>query len=240
MLFVHFALPPESLAPHVPFPLDTHEGSAFVSLVFFRLERMRPPGTGTIGRWLTRPISDHPFLNVRTYVRGPAGPGIHFLTEWIPNRLSVPIGPRVYGLPYRFARFRGALGESSHVGEVQVTDPALEAGLHLSIPACEAPLMSAAAGSRDDFLLERYTAYTHHQGVSRYFRVRHDAWRWIRPAWLRSDTDLVRRAFPWFAGASYAGAHRSPGVFGVRMGRPHRVGAAPIGIALPDCAQVRA
>src|ERR1700719_3843975 len=41
-LFVHYSLPPEELAPYTPFNLDCREGRAFVSLVFFRFDRMRP------------------------------------------------------------------------------------------------------------------------------------------------------------------------------------------------------
>jgi hypothetical protein len=30
--------------------------------------------------------------------------GIYFITEWLSNRLSVALGPSLYGLPYRFAK----------------------------------------------------------------------------------------------------------------------------------------
>jgi hypothetical protein len=136
MVLVHYRVPPEVLRPHVPHPLDLFDGSAWVSLVFFRLERMRPPGLGALGRALLRPISDHVFLNVRTYVRGEAGPGIHFLAEWIPNRLSHWVGPRIYGLPYRLGGFEHDLaGDENGVGRIAVADPALGIGLSLAFPA---------------------------------------------------------------------------------------------------------
>jgi len=34
--------------------------------------------------------------------------GIFFIAEWIPNRLAVLIGPRMYGLPYRLGRLNQA------------------------------------------------------------------------------------------------------------------------------------
>ena len=40
--FIHFALPPETLRPFVPFPLDVFDGEAFVSLVAFTQQRLRP------------------------------------------------------------------------------------------------------------------------------------------------------------------------------------------------------
>ncbi len=221
MLFVHYRVPAEVLQPHVPHPLDLHGGSAWVSLVFFRLERMRPPGTGAVGRALLRPISDHAFLNVRTYVRAEGGPGIHFLAEWIPNRLSTWIGPRTYGLPYRLGRFDcGLVGSAGGVGRIGIHDPELQAGLTLAFPIRTASLAFARPGGDEDFLLERYTAYTCRDGVRRGFQVAHEPWRFHAVDWVRTDTSLLERAFPWFATARYDSAHRTPGVGDVRMSRP--------------------
>jgi uncharacterized protein YqjF (DUF2071 family) len=224
MLFVHYRIPAEVLQPHVPHPLDLHDGDAWVSLVFFRLERMRPPGTGAIGRALLRPISDHAFLNVRTYVRAEGGPGIHFLAEWIPNRLSAWFGPRTYGLPYRLGQFDCDLaGSPGGVGRIEINDPVLDAGFKLTFPVRTAALSTARPGGTEDFLLERYTAYTCREGVRRRFQVAHEPWRFHAVDWVRTDTSLLERAFPWFAAASYDSAHRTPGVHDVRMSRPAKL-----------------
>lgn len=224
MLFVHYRLPPAVLQPHVPHPLDLRDGDAWVSLVFFRLERMRPPGTGLLGRTLLRPISEHLFLNVRTYVRAEAGPGIHFLAEWIPNRLSAWLGPRTYGLPYRLGCLNCDLdGANGGVGRIAVDDPALNAGLRLTFPARTATLTTARTGGAEDFLLERYTAYTCRNGVRRCFQVAHEPWRFHAVDWLRTDPALLDRAFTWFAAARFHSAHRTPGVCEVRMSRPAKI-----------------
>lgn len=224
MLFVHYRMPVDKLQPEVSFPLDLHEGDAWVSLVFFRLERMRLPGAGDIGRAMLRPISDHAFLNVRTYVRAEAGPGIHFLAEWIPNRLSTWIGPRTYGLPYRLGRFDCSLaGLDDGVGRIALEDTALAAGLKLVFPVRTAALTTARAGTVEDFLLERYTAYTCRDGVRRCFHVAHEPWLFHLVDWLRTDTTLVERAFPWFTAAKFHSAHLTPGVCDVRMSRPVRL-----------------
>jgi uncharacterized protein len=226
MVFVHYRVPPEVLRPHVPHPLDLFDGSAWVSLVFFRLERMRPPGFGALGRALLRPISDHVFLNVRTYVRGEAGPGIHFLAEWIPNRLSHWVGPRIYGLPYRLGGFDHDLaGDKNGVGRIAVADPALGTGLSLAFPARPAEDGSARPGSIEEFLFERYTGYTCHAGVRRYFRVAHEPWKFHALDWIRTDPALVENAFPWFAAAEFHSAHRTDGVRDVHMSRPVTLGA---------------
>lgn len=232
MLFVHYRVPAVILQPHVPHPLDLHDGSAWISLVFFMLENMRPPCTGAIGRALCRPISEHPFLNVRTYVRAEAGPGIHFLAEWIPNRLSAWLGPRTYGLPYRLGSFDCDLaGGTGGVGCVSVTDPALGARLGLSFPVQPEPLVTAMPGTTDEFLLERYAAYTYRNGVHRCFRVAHASWRFHRATWLRADPTLLGAAFPWFAAAELHCAHLTPGVRDVRMSRPRKLSS---NYALPN------
>ena len=224
MLFVHFRLPAERLQPHVPHPLDRHDGDAWISFVSFRLEGMRLPGAGAIGRALVQPISDHAFLNVRTNVRAEAGPGIHFIAEWIPNRLSAWFGPRIYGLPYRLGRFDCDLtGAVGGVGRIAVEDPSLGAALRLSFPVRTEGLAAARAGTADHFLLERYTAYTCRERVRRYFQVAHEPWAFQAVDWLRMDTALVERAFPWFAAARFHSAHLSPGVNGVHMSQPSRL-----------------
>lgn len=224
MLFVHYRVPPEVLRPHVPHPLDLHDGAAWVSLVFFRLENMRPPGTGVFGRTLLRPISGHAFLNVRTYVRAEAGPGIHFLAEWIPNRLSAWLGPRTYGLPYRLGRFEDNLtGVERGVGRIGISDLVLDATLALTFPVRPEPLTTARPESTEEFLLERYTAYTCRASVRRCFRVEHEPWQFHAVDWLRADISLVERAFPWFAAAEFHSAHLTPGVRDVRMSRPVRL-----------------
>src|SRR5678815_4298013 len=87
-----------------PYPLDLHQGRAFVSLVAFTLRDMRPHFGGPLTAWLFRPIATHEFLNVRTYVRHRDEPGIHFLAEWLTNRLAVKLGPRTFGLPYHLGK----------------------------------------------------------------------------------------------------------------------------------------
>src|SRR6185436_2518778 len=94
----------EQLQQAAPFELDLHNGRAFVSVVAFTMRSMRPRFGGRLTALLMRPIATHEFLNVRTYVRKGDETGIFFLAEWLSNRLSVALGPRVFGLPYRFGK----------------------------------------------------------------------------------------------------------------------------------------
>ena len=104
VLMIHFQVDADALQGDVPFQLDLRDGCAFVSLVAFTMENMRPRVGGRLAAWMFKPIATHDFLNVRTYVRHGGEVGIHFLAEWLSNRLAAKLGPRTFGLPYRFGR----------------------------------------------------------------------------------------------------------------------------------------
>lgn len=228
VVFVHFAVAPADLAPHVPHPLDLRDGRAFVSLVSFSLERLRPGRLmlPQLGRTLLGPISEHGFLNVRTYVRGPAGPGVHFLAEWIDNPISLHLGPVTYGLPYRFAEIDRADLPSGGLTQIRVTDCESEMSLGITVPySPDAPVAVARDGSLDEFLVERYTAYTQRRGVDRYFHIAHRPWEILPVDLVRTDTTLLEAMYPWFTRAELVGAQIGPGVRDVVIGRPHKCAA---------------
>ena len=156
-VFIHYEADPVVLQREVPFPLDLRSGRAFVSLVAFTLRRMRPRFGGRLGEWLFKPIASHEFLNVRTYVKHAGEPGIFFLAEWLSNPLSVRLGPRTFGLPYRFGHLRYAHGQEDNIiGSVTAKEGRL--AYHATIPA--ASFDPSEAESQTEFLLERYTAFT--------------------------------------------------------------------------------
>src|SRR5258708_2906893 len=104
VLMIHYEVDAEALQDAVPFKLDLHDGRAFVSLVAFTMRGMRPRVGGRVASWLLKPIATHGFLNVRAYVRQGSESGIYFLAEWLENRLSVALGPPLFGLPYRLGK----------------------------------------------------------------------------------------------------------------------------------------
>lgn len=205
--FLHFSIDPRVLEPHVPFNLDVLDARAWVSLVAFTQAGLRPAIGGRLARLLTAPVATHAFLNLRTYVRGPGGEhAICFLAEWIPNRLALVTGPMTYGLPFRLGTldYRAGAGRVSADGRAfafritgtsDVDDPA-------------------------DFLLERYSAVTCHNGRRRRFDIEHEPWEYDAVDVAIDDASLVVSAAPWFRDARFESAHRSPGVGGVAIGRP--------------------
>ncbi|MDB6111123.1 MAG: hypothetical protein JWR69_2873 [Pedosphaera sp.] len=222
VVFIHYEIDPARLQPFIPFPLDLRDGKAYVSLVAFTMEDLRPRWGGALTALAFARIATHELLNVRTYVRHGDEPGIYFIAEWIPNRLSVWIGPRTFGLPYRHGRLeykhlpvQGNLsgritGGSTGLAYDAIIDP------HTALQNC-------SPGSLDEFLIERYTAFTSCGSRKRFFRIWH-------PPWLQTEIDvhisnnsLLSSSFTWFGSARFAGAHFAPGVERVWMGRPYGI-----------------
>jgi len=219
-VFIHFEADPVVLQRDVPFQLDLHDGRAFVSIVAFTLVRMRPRIGGQLGEWLFEPIASHEFLNVRTYVRHAGEPGIFFLAEWLSNPLSVRLGPRTFGLPYRFGHLRYAHAHDD--GEIVGTVSANEGRLEYRTQLPAASFDPSEAESLTEFLLERYTAFTCQRGRRRLFRVWHEPWPQT-PIDIEVTADgLPASTGNWWKSAEYTGAHYSPGLE-VWMGRPHRI-----------------
>src|SRR4051812_2155420 len=77
LFFAHWPVAVADLRPHVPAALeiDTCDGTAWVSLVAFRLERIRRRWLPSLG-FVTNALE----LNLRTYVHHQGEPGIYFLS----------------------------------------------------------------------------------------------------------------------------------------------------------------
>ncbi|HZQ45509.1 MAG TPA: DUF2071 domain-containing protein [Verrucomicrobiae bacterium] len=223
-VFIHYEVVAGVLQREVPFELDLHQGKAYISLVAFTMRDMRPRIGGSISALLFKPIATHGFLNVRTYVKHQGEPGIYFLAEWLSNPLSLMLGPPAFGLPYRFGRldYRHEHEKGRLHGLVTERDQSARLEYISQIDAGGA-FHPCSAGSREEFLMERYTAFTANQSARRFFRIWH-------PPWVQSpihievpDIGLLTNAWPWFKTARLVGANYSPGIRDVWMGRPQRI-----------------
>ena len=216
VIFVHYRIAPEHLAPLVPLELDLFDGDAYVSLVAFRQSRLRPTMGGRLGEILAAPLAHHEFLNVRTYVRHGDHRGIFFMVEWIPNRLAAFIGPRTYGLPYRLGKLRydGMRREVEAAGRRFRMEAAHDLG---------GTAMRLAGDQLDDFLLERYSAFTRRRQMIRRFDVQHLPWPRRRVDVKMIDTSLLELSGGWIEHVQFACAHHSPGVRDVIISAPRRV-----------------
>jgi|ERR1043166_5587195 uncharacterized protein YqjF (DUF2071 family) len=222
-LFLHFEISPSELQPFVPFELDLRNGRAFVSLVAFTMRGMRFARGGHIGAWICRPMATHRFLNLRTYVRHGGDRGICFLSEWLPNWLSVLLGPLIYALPYRYAAIECVHEGARLHGVVRARGGKFYYEGELSADTFN----ECADDSLDQFLLERYVAFNagyftpSRQNVTRrLFHVWHESWQQKRSDVRILDDTLLRRFAPWWPAARFVSANYSPGVLGVWMSAP--------------------
>ena len=222
-VFIHYEVEPNILQREVPFELDLHEGRAYLSLVAFTMRDMRPRWGGRASAMLFKPIASHGFLNVRAYVKHGGETGIYFLAEWLPNRLSLLLGPRVFGLPYKDGSpdYRHQHEEGILSGTVRGKN-----SLSLEYSATINPGESfrpCDQGSRDEFLLERYTAFTARGLRRRKFRIWHPPWPQAAIEAAIKDDRLLRQTWPWFRDARMVGGNYSPGFRDVWMGRPQNL-----------------
>jgi hypothetical protein len=169
LLFVHQPISVGRLRPLVPdrLAIDTFEGEAWLTLIPFRVLASRPVG-------VPRPLGmDFLEVNLRTYVRSPAGePGIYFFSLEASSLLSV-VGARLgYALPY----FPAAMSTRTdgdgtiHYRSIRrIGHPAA-----LQVAWRPGPTLGTAApGSLDHFLIERYVLFAARGRRLLRARVRH-------------------------------------------------------------------
>lgn len=216
VVFLHFEVEAATLQREVPFALDLFNGRAFVSLVEFTLTDMRPRLGGPLGRLLFKPFGTQRFLNVRTYVRHREHAGIYFLGEWLDApRLNLLAGPALYGLPFHFGRL--SYRNCPVHGRVSGTVRADAGAFAYSGTTVDQP-RPAARGSLDEFLVERYRAFTCRGDRRGWFPVWHQPWKTSPLTAERTETTLLANTGDWFQTAHFHSAHWSPGAGGVWMG----------------------
>ena len=219
-VFIHYAVEPDALQPLVPFPLDLHDGRAYVSVVAFVQHGLRPKVGGRVGALLSRPLANHPFCNVRTYVIVDGEPGIYVLAEWIPNRLAALLGPPLYGLPYRLGRLHYDIEDAAHLtGDVRGGSGVFRFHARRSY----ADVDHALSG----FLVERYTAFTVRGRTPLRFRIDHEPWVTVPLDVDVQDDSLLSKTGSWPKRACLVCGHHSPGLRDVQIGRPCKLCTMP-------------
>ncbi len=224
-LFIHWEIPAGKLQREVPYELDLFEERAFVSVVLFTMRGMRPAGSSGIGRWLFAPVPEQRFLNLRTYVRHGNESGIYFLAEWISHGLCAALGRPLYGLPYHWGRHTFHLPPDQTQFDGRVTDRRCGESFawKSSFSIANSPWRTCPAGSLDEFLLERYTAFNSAGYRRKLFHIRHSQWMQTSAEVHLSERALLDSRFGLLRGIEPTAAHYSPGAFDVFMGPPESV-----------------
>ena len=188
VLFLHWPVEDGPLVGQLPagLEIDRWEGSAWVSIVAFRLANVRLHGLPPI------PLcTDFLEVNVRTYVRHRGEPGIYFLQMYGDGRIAVAAARLLTLLPYRYCPMQCRLeGGAWHwrCGASSAGPAALLAGQFIA----EGHSRRAEAGSLDEWLVERYAAFVP-DGRGRLFRmeVEHPPWEIARVALQFSGAECV-------------------------------------------------
>lgn len=182
LAMVHWRSRADQLAACLPSELmpDVLDGSAWISAVPFRLT-IRPLGGGPrLG-----PFSE---VNLRTYVRGPAGPGIWFFSLEAPARPAVWGGRALYGLPYRRAETSQLAAGGLRVYASRARRGGAGFGLALDVAG------RRPADELDLFLTERYLMYSRWAGRLWATRVHHRPWSMRQAAVARCEESLCAAA----------------------------------------------
>ncbi len=219
-MFLHFTVPAPLLQAETPFLIETWQGEAIVTLVAFTMRRMRFARFEPVGEVLLWPFREQRFLNLRTYVRVGGEPGITFLTEWISSWTQAQLGPRLYGLPYRWGRHQFVHDSVRGRWAGRVTDRAGAGAFQYQVTGPVQGFAPANRGSFAEFALERHTCFLGGDGCRRCFRIWHPPWPLAAAEAEIRDDSLLRACAPWWRAARFLGAHVSPGVADVWMGRP--------------------
>jgi len=206
LLFLHWEMSPGVIRPLVPrrLELDLFDGRAYVTLIPFAIPESLPAFA------LRALSSDLLEVNLRTYVLGPDGePGIYFWSLDASSPMAVAGARLLYGLPYFPAAMsmRRREGRVDYASKRRLGGPAtLEVAWSVGTP-----IGVAAAGTRDHFLVERYSLYVDRLGGVYRARVRHGPYPLCQAAVIElSESMLAAAGIP--RQGSPASVHFSPGV----------------------------
>ena len=185
LLFAHWPFDPKELAKRLPGGVepDVYDGQAWLAIVAFRMLGSRPLLPPR--RPVLPPI---PELNVRTYVLIDGVPGVWFLSLDASSPFFVNAGRTLFGLPYRLARMTTVVND----GRVHYLSTRSDACFAASYEPAGAAA-TAAPGSLEYFLVERYRFFSQRRGRMITAVVTHEPWP-LQPAVARIDVNEMAPA----------------------------------------------
>jgi uncharacterized protein YqjF (DUF2071 family) len=171
LLFAHWPVDRVALRALVPeaLELDLFDGDAWVGVVPFYMTNVAPRGVPAMP-W----VSEFPELNVRTYVRVGAKPGVYFISLDAASRIAVRAARLLLNLPYQHARMSVESRDDVVCYESRRNDGRAELRARYRPTG---PSSAPAPGSLEYFLTERYCLY-HLTRAGRPYRleIHHPPW----------------------------------------------------------------
>jgi len=189
LAYLHWPYDPAEVQAQLPpgLTVDTYDGAAWVGLVPFEMVG--------IAAWRTPPIpyfGTFPETNVRTYVRGAAGPGVWFHSLDINRLVPVLVAQTTYRLPYLW----GEMSIRREPGRIRYRARRRWPG-----PRPAASAVTIEYGGRierptdfDHFLSARWGLYTLLGTRLAYARIEHEPWPLHTAAATELEDDFVPAA----------------------------------------------
>ncbi len=163
-LFLHWKVPFHIIRRLVPEKLniDTFDGNAYVSLVAFTMQKIRPRNLPSI-----KFISDFDEINLRTYIDNDNKKGVYFLNIEAEKQLSALIARSLSGLPYEKSNIESTNKsyKSSHPLKGFYLDAEFEVKEQLSKKT-----------ELDNWLTERYCLYLDKGETVYRYDIHHKEW----------------------------------------------------------------
>lgn len=163
-LFLHWIVPFELLRKCVPSNLniDTFDGNAYISLVAFTMEKIRPKFLPSIDY-----ISNFDEINVRTYIDNDNKKGVYFLNIEAGKSISAFVAKLISGLPYEKAKI-------SRTDELYISE---NKNKHFSLNAeFEIKQNLPDKTELDKWLTERYCLYLDQENKLYRYDIHHKEW----------------------------------------------------------------
>ncbi|PKV66908.1 YqjF family protein [Pontibacter ramchanderi] len=163
-VFLHWQVDLNELRQFVPDDLviDLLEGKAWVSLVAFTMEKIRPRNLPAFS-----PVSDFHEINIRTYVKYKGKAGVYFLSIEGGAKLSCQIAKTLSALPYRFSKIKRTYNH--YYAENSLFKDRLELNYKIGPPLTEKTQL-------DKWLTERYALFQDTETSINEFEIHHVEW----------------------------------------------------------------
>lgn len=219
---LHWRYDGEVVQPHLPdgLTVDTHDGTAWVSITPFLMTHVRLPGLPAVPG-----LSTFPETNLRTYVSDDHGrQGMWFFTLEASSLAFVAFARATLGAPYNRASMSVEHGDAVVRYRSTRRSAAGEACTTITVVPSE-PVAPADLTPLDDFLTGRWRGYVPTVLGLGFVPVEHQPWP-LRQATVEELDETL------FTSCGLPGPHGDPMVHyahgvDVRFGRPELVRADP-------------
>jgi hypothetical protein len=185
--FVHWSYPPDVVQALLPDDLTVHtlDGSAWVSLTPFRVDRLRPPvGPPVPG------VARFAETNLRTYVVAADGTdGLHFFGIEASNTVVAAMTRALFGLPYRLSAMGVSTdGHARYIGNRPTSDGDVGYDVRVDVGP---RLADDSVSELDHWLSGRWRAFGTMLGRRISIDVEHPPWELHEAGLLRCREDLL-------------------------------------------------